>query len=110
MEFNNKELLALQLNKNKELLAEVVVDTLVIGEEGYSNKVLDAMNSAHTVWMSWGGDDKKLLDLFSVMDKREPKVKGMRELKNLECSISPVKGQRGEYGSKNELSFPPKVH
>jgi hypothetical protein len=89
-----------------------VVDTPVFGEVGYSNKVFDVMNSAHIVGMSWGGDDKKLLDLFFVMDKREPKVKGMRELKNLECSISPVKSQhrRGDYGSKNEFSFPLEVH
>ena len=53
-----------------------------------------------------------LPQFFYIMDKREPKVKGMRELKNLECSISPVKGQcrRGDYGSKNEFSFPPEVH
>jgi hypothetical protein len=61
----------------------------------------------------------KLRDLFSVIDKREPKVeapvpkvKGMMELKNLDCSISPVKGQqrRGWLGSKNAFSFPPEVH
>jgi hypothetical protein len=42
----------------------------------------------------------------------------MRELKNLDCSISPVKCQRrragpgggGGVGSKNAFSFPPEVH
>jgi hypothetical protein len=84
-----KEKVAKQLNMNKELLAEVVVETPVEGVEGYSKGVLDAMNSAPIVGLSWGGEDKNLLDFFSVMDKREPiidistsKVKGMRELKN----------------------------
>ena len=58
-----------------------MVNFQVVGEEGYSKTVLDAMNLAPMVGMSWGGDDKKLLDLFSVMENREPKVKGMRELK-----------------------------
>ena len=74
---------------------------------------------ASVLGLSWGGEDKKLRDLFSVIDKREPvveafapKVKGLRELKNLDCSISPVKGQRrwGWLGSKNAFSFPPEVH
>jgi hypothetical protein len=82
-------------------------------------RALDAMNLAPVVGLSWGGGDKKLRDLFFVIDKRElvveasaPKVKGMRELKNLDCSISPVKGQCqwGFLGSKNAFSFPPKVH
>ena len=65
---------------------------------------------------------------FAVIDKeREPiidvsaqKVKGKKELKNLECSInfeardwrsSPVNCQRrrGFYGFKNVFSFPPEV-
>ena len=59
--------------------------------------------------MTWGGDDIKLLDLLSA---RERKAKGMRELKNLDCPMSPVKSQRrrGVVGSKNDYSFPPKVH
>jgi hypothetical protein len=67
------------------------------------------MNVALVVGMSWGGDDKKLLDLLSTRDR---KAKGMRELKNLDCSISPVKCQcrRGVVGSKNAFSFPPEVH
>ena len=61
-----------------------MVDIPVVGED----RVLDAMNLALVVGLSWGGGDKKLWDLFSVIDKREPvvealapKVKGMRELK-----------------------------
>jgi hypothetical protein len=107
-----KEKVAKQLNKNKELLAKVVVDNLGEGVEGYSKEVLDMMNVAPVVGMSWGGDDKKLLDLFSIMDKGEQEAKGTRELKNLDYSISPVKHQprRGVVGSKNAFSFPPKVH
>jgi hypothetical protein len=50
--------------------------------------------------------------LHSAKDKRERKAKGMRELKNLDCSMSPVKSQRrrGAGGSKKDISFPPKVH
>jgi hypothetical protein len=107
-----KEKVAKQLNKNKELLAESLVDVPVVGEEGYSNKVLGAMNLAPVVGMTWGGDDKKLLDLFSAMENKESKVKGLRELKSLDCTISPVKSQRrrGVVGSKNALSFPPEIH
>jgi hypothetical protein len=80
--------------------------------EGYSEKVLSVMKVAPVMGLSWGGDDKKMLDLLSARDKRERKVKGMRELKNLDCSMSPVKGQRrrGVVGSKNDISFPYKVH
>ena len=59
-----KEKVAKQLNKNKELLAEVVVDTPMDEVEGTSKTVLDAMKLAPVVGMSWGGEDKKLLDLF----------------------------------------------
>jgi hypothetical protein len=36
----------------------------------------------------------------------------LRELKNLDCSISPVQCQRrrGGVGSKKDFSFPPEVH
>jgi hypothetical protein len=75
------------------------------------------MNLAFVVELSWGGKEKKLRDMLTVID--EPvveasalKVKGMRELKNLDCSISQVKGQcrQGFLGSKNAFSFPPVVH
>jgi hypothetical protein len=107
-----KEKVAKQPNKNKELLAEIVVDVPVVGEEGYSIRVLEAMKCAPVVGMSWGGDDKKLLDTFSAMENKEPKVKGLRELKNLDCSMSPVKCQhrRGVGGSKYARSFPPEIH
>jgi hypothetical protein len=49
------------LLKNKDLLAEVVVDILV---EGYSKEVIDTMNFAPVVRLSWGGDDKRLSNLF----------------------------------------------
>ena len=92
-----KEKVAKQLHKNKELLAEIVVETPVEGVEGYSKGVLDAMNLGPVVGLSWGAEDK-FFGPFFVIDKREPiigvsapKVKGIRELKNLDCSISPVK-------------------
>ena len=112
-----KENVAKQLHKNKKLLAKVVVKTLVEGVEGYSKWVLDAINFAPVVGLSWGVEDKSF-GPFSVIDKGEPiidvsapKVKGMRELKNLECSISLVKCQRRRefFGSKNVFSFPPRV-
>ena len=114
-----KEKVVKQLHKNQELLAEVE------GVEDYSKDVLDAVNFALVVWLSWGGDQKSLLELFSVIDKdkeREhfidvstPKVKGKRELKNLQCSInfeargrrsSPAKCQRGVGGLGLRMSFP----
>jgi hypothetical protein len=55
--------------------------------EGYSKEVHSVMNVASMVGMTWGGDDNKLLDLLFA---RERKAKGIRELKNLDCSISPV--------------------
>jgi hypothetical protein len=107
-----KEKVAKQLNKNKEMLAEVVVVNPGEGVEGYSKEGLSGMNVAPVVGMFWGRDDKKLLDLLSARDRREWKAKGMRELKNLDCSISLVKCQRrrGVVGSKNAFSFPPEVH
>ena len=50
-----------------------------------------------------------MLDLLSA---RERKAKGRRELKNLDCSVSPVKRERrrGRVGSKNAITFPPEVH
>ena len=107
-----KEKVAKQLNKNKEMLAEAVVVNPGEGVEGYSKEVLSVMNVAPMVGMSWGGEDIKLLDLISTKERKEPKAKGLRELKNLDCSISPVKHQRrrGVVGSKNDFSFPPEVH
>ena len=121
-----KEKIAKQLHKNKELFAEVVADNSEKEEENYSEVVLDAVKFASSVGLSYGegGDKKSLLNLFSnIEEKREPytsKVKGMRELKNLECSInyearerpSPERCHRrqGCVGTKNAFSFPPEVH
>ena len=111
-----------QLLKNKDLLAEVVADIPV---EGYSKEVIDTMNFALVVGLYWGGDDKRMLNLLSSieMEKGElaaPKVKGKRELKNLDYSLnfeasgrrsSQAKCQRrqGFLGSKNAFSFSPEV-
>jgi hypothetical protein len=104
-----KEKVAKQLSKNKELLAEIMVVSPSVGVEGYSKEMHSVMGVASVVGMTWGGEDNKLLDLLSA---RERKAKGMRELKNLDCPMSPVKSQRrrGGIGSKNDYSFPPKVH
>jgi hypothetical protein len=86
--------------------------------------MLDAVKFASSMGLSCGeGDDEKsLLNLFSNIKKewKPSKVKGKRELKNLECSInykarersSPEKChcQRGCVGTKNAFSFPPEVH
>jgi hypothetical protein len=100
-----KEKLAKQLNKNKELIAEAVGVNHVVRED----RVADALNFAPVLGLSWGDEDKKFQDL---VEATVPKVKGMRELKNLDCAISPVKGKRrrGWSGSKNAFSFPPEVH
>jgi hypothetical protein len=100
-----KEKLAKQLNKNKELIAEAVGVNHVVRED----RVADALNLAPVLGLSWGDEDKKFQDL---VEATVPKVKGMRELKNLDCAISPVKGKRrrGWSGSKNAFSFPPEVH
>jgi hypothetical protein len=88
-----KEKVAKQLHKNKELLAEAVVDTQV-GAKGCSKAVIDVMKFALVVGMTWGGEDNKLLDMVSALDKRKPsfevstpKVKGMKELKNLDSCL-----------------------
>jgi hypothetical protein len=100
-----KEMVTKQLNKNKDLIAEVVGVIPVVGEDWVAN----ALNLALVLGFSWGGEDKKLRDLVKAT---VPKVKGMRELKNLDCTISLVKGKRrrGWSGSKNAFSFPPEVH
>ena len=85
-----KDEVSKQLLKNKELLAEVVAD---IPAEGYSKEVIRTMNFAPVVGLSRGGDDKRMLNLLSGIEKEKrelaaPKVKGKRELKNLECSLN----------------------
>jgi hypothetical protein len=100
-----KEKVAKQLNKNKDLIAEVVGVIPVVEED----RVANALILAPVLGLSWGGEDKKLRDL---VEASVPIVKGMRELKNLNRTISPVKGKRrrGWSGSKNAFSFPPEVH
>ena len=73
------------------------------------DRVADALNLALVLGLSWGGEDKKLWDL---VEATVPKLKGLRELKNLDCTISPGKGKqrRGWLGSKNAFSFLPEVH
>jgi hypothetical protein len=90
-----KEEVAKQLNKDKDLIVEVVGVIPVVGEV----RVANALNLAPVLGLSWG-------------EATVPKVKGMRELKNWDCTISPVKGQLrwGLSGSKNAFSFPPEVH
>jgi hypothetical protein len=121
-----KEKLAKQLHKNKELFAKVVADSLEKGEENYLEVVLDAVKFASSMGLSCGeGDDKKsLLNLFSNIEEERKaytsKVKGKRELNNLECSInyetrerpSPERCHRqwGCVGTKNAFSFLPEVH
>jgi hypothetical protein len=99
-----KEKVAKQLNKDKDLIAEVVGVIPMVGED----RVANALNLAPVLGLSWEGEDKKLLDL---VEATVLKVKGMRELKNWDCTISPVRGQRrwGLSGSKNAFSFPPEV-
>jgi hypothetical protein len=88
-----------------EPTAEAVGVIPMVGED----RVADALNLAPVLGLTWGGEDKKLRDL---VEATVPKVKGMRELKNLDCAISPVKDKRrrGWSGSKNAFSFPPEVH
>jgi hypothetical protein len=79
-----------KVNKNKKLLAEVGVDAPVMGLEVYSEGVLDAMECAPTLGLTFGGDEKRLLNLFSIIEKdlcRKEGVfvsntKGKSELKN----------------------------
>jgi hypothetical protein len=109
---------AKQFQNNKELLAESV-SVSQVGTKGYSKTVLDSMKFAPVVGMTWGGEDNKMLEMFSDYEKRKhsaevstPKVKGLRELKNLDCTLSSVKCQRrrGFSGSDDDSSFPPEVH
>jgi hypothetical protein len=100
-----KDKVAKQIIKNKELLVEDLDERA----EGYSNEVHRTMKMASVMGVTWGGEDKKMLDMLSA---RERKAKGSRELKNLDCSVSPVKSQRrqGRNGSKYAITFPPEVH
>ena len=92
-----------------------MVETPVKGEKGYSKEVIDTMNFASVMGLSWGGDNKSLLDLFSAIDKEKrefvyvSKVKGLRELNNLEAPQAKCQHRWGFLRSKNVFSCPHKV-
>jgi hypothetical protein len=98
---------AKQFQNNKELLAESV-SVSQVGTKDYSKSVLDSMKFAPVVGMTWGGEDNKMLEMFSDYEKRKhsevstPKVKGLRERK--------CQRRRGFSGSDDDSSFPPEVH
>ena len=98
-----------RINTLNTLLAKVVIDNPEEGAVEYSKEVHGTMKMASVVGMTWEGDDKKMLDLLPA---RERKATGMRELKNLDCSVSPVKSQcrRGRVRSKYAITFSPEVH
>jgi hypothetical protein len=83
------------------------VDKLA-GDGGYSKTVQHAKEIFPFLGISCGGNEKKLLDLLTVLDKEHrhevlaspSKPKGRRELKNLECSIN-FDG-RGDYSSRGK--------
>ena len=66
-----------------------------VGVEGYFKFVLSAMGAAPILGLSFGGDEKRLLDLFFVIEEAwyledgvsASKPKGKMELEILECSI-----------------------
>jgi hypothetical protein len=72
-----KDKIAKKLQKNKDLFAEVVVETAEKGAENYSEVVLDMMKFASTMGLSCGegGDEKSLLNLFSNIEEEEPYVR-----------------------------------
>ena len=76
-----------QLNKNKKLMAKVVADTPVVGVEGYSEVVLDAMESAPTLGLTFGGDKQSLLNLFSIIEEDQYREEGV--------SVSNTFGEEG---------------
>jgi hypothetical protein len=59
---------AKQFQNNKELLAESV-SVSQVGTKGYSKTVLDSMKFAPVVGMTWGGEDNKMLEMFSDYEK-----------------------------------------
>ena len=70
-----KDEVSKQLLKSKELLVEVVAD---IPAHGYSKEVIHKMNFAPVVGLSLCGDDKRMLNLLSGIEKEKwelaPKV------------------------------------
>ena len=62
-----KKKIGKQPNKNKKLLAKTLEDTPVVRVEGYSKGVLDVMEHASNLGLTFGGDEKRLSNLFSVI-------------------------------------------
>ena len=93
-----KEKVAKQLNKNKALVAKAMGVIPVVGED----RVANALNLAPVLGLSWGGEDKKLRNL---VEATIPKVKGMRKLKNLDCTISLVKARGDGVGWDQKMCF-----
>ena len=96
------------------------------GGELFGGVVQEAVKFASIMGLSCGegGDEESLLNFFSTIEKERdpytPKVKGKRELTNLECSINnEARGrlssercqcQWGCVETKNSFSFPLEVH
>jgi hypothetical protein len=59
------------------LLAEVVAKTSMVGVEGYSEVVLNAMDLAPTLGLTFGGDEKRLLNLFSNIEENRDYEEGV---------------------------------
>jgi hypothetical protein len=78
-----------------------------VGDFGYSEVVQCAKDIYPILGISWRGNEKKLLDLLTVLEEERhevlvspPKPKGRRELKNLECSID--FDARDDYSSRGK--------
>jgi hypothetical protein len=67
-----------------------------MGDDGYSGVVLSAKGLTPALVISFGGNEKRFLDLLTFLEEGQHRVvvgsastpKGWRELKNLECSIN----------------------
>jgi hypothetical protein len=79
---------------NKKLMVKAVAATPpLVGAEGYSEVVLNAMGATPTMGFTFGGNERRLIPFIDEDRYREngvfaSKSKGKRELKNLECSIN----------------------
>jgi hypothetical protein len=71
--------------------------------------VQDAKACYHTMRISFKGDENGFLDFLTLIDKGQcqedpdsvPKLKGSREVKNLECSINfDARGVRSSRGKR----------
>jgi hypothetical protein len=67
-----------------------------VGVDGYSEVVVSAMGIAPALGITFGGNEKRFMDLLNVLEEGQhredegfvSKPKGWRERKNLECSIN----------------------